>query len=616
MLRSLPRELFQEVMHGKSLNRSDAKVAMKWMISPPDLPEELSEYSIQLAAFVGALTVRGETLDELLGFVSAIREQSIYFSLGSSLEGTPLEFIIDTCGTGGDGAGTFNISTAAAFVVAAAGVGVVKHGSESVSSPCGSADVMTALGIRPHSRHQDIRAAFKETNFAFLLASSFHPAFRHLRQLRRVLGVRTVFNLLGPLVNPAQVKRQVIGVWDSKRILKMAETLMEMGSEEVIFVSGENGIDEISISGPTQVAHLRLGKIRTFSICPEDFGFSRAPMKSIQGGNSQKNAQIISDIFTGIEEGPKKDVVLLNAGAGLQVSGKVDTLEEGVKLARKIVESGAASRKLDQIADYARRRIRLDRKKVPLREIQHQANHSRLPFDFIRGFTSDQIHFIAEVKLASPSEGDLAIHSNPEEIAGDYLSHGATAISVLTEPDFFKGSPDYLRQIRGSHPKALLLMKDFVVDEYQIYRARVDGADAILLILALLEFNQASHYIRVAHCLGLTTLIEVHDEKEMKFAIELGAVLIGINNRNLKTMKVSLETSKRLIGLAPKSAVLISESGLGSADSIQSLSSLGYRGFLIGTHFMKSPRPGFELSRLKSEVQMKVKQKVQGKFQQ
>ncbi|MBI3555025.1 MAG: indole-3-glycerol phosphate synthase TrpC [Deltaproteobacteria bacterium] len=253
---------------------------------------------------------------------------------------------------------------------------------------------------------------------------------------------------------------------------------------------------------------------------------------------------------------------------------------------------------LDQIADRTRLRVAELKEKTPLAALTRAAENARTPHDFGAAFANGSDNIIAEVKLASPSEGDIAPQLDPLKVAADYLANGAAALSILTEPHYFKGDLRYLEGVRAANPGAKLLMKDFVVDEYQLFQARAHGADAVLILLAMYEPKQAQSLYAQALNLGLTALVEVHDEAELELAAKLGAKLIGINNRNLKTMKVSLDASERLAALAPRSARLISESGIKTSADLKRLSALGYRGFLIGTHFMKTGHPGNALHKL------------------
>lgn len=253
--------------------------------------------------------------------------------------------------------------------------------------------------------------------------------------------------------------------------------------------------------------------------------------------------------------------------------------------------------KLDEIAGRVRKRLEREKELLPERNLRGMNPDARQPFDFAEAFQGEGLNVIAEVKFASPSEGDIAPDLEPLGVAKGYLENGAVALSVLTEPDFFKGSPDYLAHIRSHYKDAHLLMKDFVVDPYQLAKAWVYGADAVLLIVALLG-KDTGKFLAKAQEDGLSCLVEVHDEKEMKTALDAGATLIGVNNRNLKTMEVSLSTSEHLAKLAPKSITLISESGIKTNDNLKALRAMGYSGFLVGTALMKTQKPGEALSKL------------------
>jgi anthranilate phosphoribosyltransferase len=257
--------------------------------------------------------------------------------------------LIDVCGTGGDGTETFNISTANALLLAAAGLGVVKHGNRAVSSLSGSADVLEALGLRLDHSVDELVKAVDTIGFAFLFAPQFHPAMRHVGPTRRALGVRTLFNILGPLANPSPVERQVIGVFSPKWLSPVAEALRQLGTTEALVVWGHDGVDEVSLSGETYAMHLKQGVIEELRLRPEDFGVSPAPLSTLRGGDRDQNARIIRDILRGEEKGPPRDVVLINAAAALRVAGKVQSWKAGVELARDLLESGAAAQKLSQL---------------------------------------------------------------------------------------------------------------------------------------------------------------------------------------------------------------------------------------------------------------------------
>ncbi|RYZ50483.1 MAG: anthranilate phosphoribosyltransferase, partial [Proteobacteria bacterium] len=250
--------------------------------------------------------------------------------------------------TGGDGADTFNVSTTNALLLAAAGLGVVKHGNRAVSSLSGSADVLEQLKIKVTDTNENLLKTIEEKGFAFLFAPQFHPAMRNIGPVRRALGVRTIFNLLGPLANPAPVKRQVIGVFEARLVPLIAGAMQDLGTEEGLVVWGEDGLDELSIAAQSQVAHLKNGEIRHFHLNPSDFGLKPASIDEIKGGNAEVNAAITLDIFKG-RKGPKRDIVVMNAAAALVVAGKAQTWAEGARLAESIIDSGKALAKIKEL---------------------------------------------------------------------------------------------------------------------------------------------------------------------------------------------------------------------------------------------------------------------------
>ncbi len=312
---------------GKNLTREQAAAAMELMISGKTTDDETK-------ALLLALREKGATADEIAGFAHVMRSHALPVH-------TTRTDLIDVCGTGGDGAGTFNISTTVAFVVAGAGVGVAKHGNRSVSSKCGSADVLEALGLRADQPPQEVVRALETTGLGFFFAPTFHPALKRFANLRRALKVRTVFNVLGPLANPAGVRRQIVGVYDAALTEVMAHTLRELGSEEAMVVCGEDGLDELTLTGGTRVAHLKTGKVTTYTLHPKDAGLSTAPIEALGGGNAQENAATLRALLTG-EKGPKRDAVLYNSAAALLVAGRARDLLEGVSLAAESIDRGRA----------------------------------------------------------------------------------------------------------------------------------------------------------------------------------------------------------------------------------------------------------------------------------
>lgn len=335
----------RKVVEGLHLNRSEAEALMNEIMTG-------QATNAQIASFLTALRMKGETLEELIGFAKVMRAKASPVpskaAVGAAFSGTDREMLVDTCGTGGDASGTFNISTATAFVVAGAGIRVAKHGNRSVSSVCGSADVVEALGIRIDLPAEAVGRCIDEAGIGFLYAPLLHEAMKHVILARREMKIRTVFNLLGPICNPARATAQVLGVYNEDLTEIMAQVLCELGTERAFVVHGSDGLDEITISGESKISEVRGSEVRTYYVTPEDFGIPRAPISAIQGGNAQQNAEIIREILSG-KEGTRLDVVLLNAAAGLVVGGKAASLREGIQLARESVQSGKALHCLEKL---------------------------------------------------------------------------------------------------------------------------------------------------------------------------------------------------------------------------------------------------------------------------
>lgn len=329
------QDYLKKVFGGMSLTSIEAETVMDLMMGGSAKPE-------QIAGYLGAIAVRGETVDEIVGSARSLRRHARPFNVKRS-------DLIDVCGTGGDGSHTFNISTTNALLLASAGLGVVKHGNRAVSSACGSADVLEALGIRVEAAIENVVASVEESGFGFLFAPRFHPAMQHVGPIRRVLGVRTLFNLLGPLANPAAARCQVVGVFARKWLYPIADALRLLGASEALVVWGEDGLDEISLSGPTQAVHLKHGTLTPLVLTPEDFGVARAPISALIGGDAGTNAKIIQEILTGEEKGPKRDIVVINAGAALVIGGRVKSWKEGADMAKELLLQGAGWRIVNKI---------------------------------------------------------------------------------------------------------------------------------------------------------------------------------------------------------------------------------------------------------------------------
>ena len=334
--------------HRESLSREEAHRVMTEVLAGKCT-------DAQIAALLVALHMKGETVEEIVGFAEAIRQAAtallVHQNSTVDVSGTERDALVDTCGTGGDASGTFNISTATALVVAGAGVRVAKHGNRSVTSKCGSADVMEALGVNISLPPARIAACLDEVGIAFLFAPAIHSAMKYVQPARRELRLRTVFNLLGPLTNPAHASAQVVGVYSADLVEKLAEALSMLGLRRAMVVHGQDGLDEITITTSTRVAEVRDGSVRTFEVTPEDFGLRRASLEEISGGDAPGNAAIISEILAG-QRSPRRDIVLLNASAALVAAGKANHLAEGVPLAAASIDTGAAARKLEALVRF------------------------------------------------------------------------------------------------------------------------------------------------------------------------------------------------------------------------------------------------------------------------
>jgi anthranilate phosphoribosyltransferase len=342
-------DALKKVVSGQHLDRAEAESVMEGIMTG-------NATDAQIAAFLTALRMKCETVEELIGFAKVIRAKAAPIRprgvVAAAFSGTDREMLVDTCGTGGDATGTFNISTATSFVVAGAGVRVAKHGNRSVSSLCGSADVVEALGIRIDLTPEDVGRCIDEVGIGFLYAPLLHDAMRYVMLARREMKIRTVFNLLGPLCNPAGATAQVLGVYNEKLTEMMAQVLCELGARRAFVVHGADGLDEITITGETKISEVRGGKVRTYYLTPEDFGIARAPLDRIQGGDARRNAEIIRNILSN-EGGTCQDVVLLNAAAGLVAGGKAVNLREAIGFARISIESGAALSRLTRLAELS-----------------------------------------------------------------------------------------------------------------------------------------------------------------------------------------------------------------------------------------------------------------------
>ena len=327
------KSLIGKVATGATLSRDESAKAFDYMMSGEATPS-------QMGGLLMGLRLRGETVDEITGAVTTMRAKMQKVAAPPDA--------IDVVGTGGDASGSYNISTCAAFIVAGAGIPVAKHGNRALSSRSGAADVLGALGVKIDLRPDEITRCIYEAGIGFMFAPAHHPAMKHVGPTRVELGTRTIFNLLGPLSNPASVKRQMVGVFSRQWVEPLANVLKNLGSERAYVVHGSDGLDEITTSGPTSVAALESGKVTTFEIKPEDVGLSASKPEQLRGGDAESNAAALTDVLKG-KKGPFRDVALLNAAAAIVVAGKAKDLKEGVAIATKSVDSAEAEGRLDRL---------------------------------------------------------------------------------------------------------------------------------------------------------------------------------------------------------------------------------------------------------------------------
>ncbi|MCJ7490042.1 MAG: anthranilate phosphoribosyltransferase [Thermoplasmata archaeon] len=602
----------------------------------------------QMASFLTAMRVKGETKDELLGFVKCMRSKA---KRVSAPEGA-----VDLCGTGGDGARTFNISTVASFVVAACGVPVAKHGNRAISSRSGSADVLTALGIPITLAQADVERCVKETGIGFMFAPRFHESMRNVMATRREIGIRTFFNILGPMSNPADVKRQLIGVYDPRIARTIAEVMHDLGSERVMVVHGA-GMDEITNTGPTKVVELRDGDLHEYEITPETFGLDLVAPADLAGGSAQDNARMMLSILGG-DVSPRADVVAMNSAAALVVAERASNLEEGFAIAteamaakkgldklksfcekcnalegdaqknmdtsdlfgRRILPDTLRSRCGDITADLVSRISGIERGKTSLEGLdstllQEPSVLSVLvlnrmmkvltgpktdtPTDVTKSKArfSDSIAdsrglaVIGEYKPRSPSTIGLHVPPDPDMTASVYSGTGVACTSVLVEEDFFGGGADLFSRFRArvSMP---MLFKDFIVSERQLLTARTIGADAVLLIAKALNRNTLDRLVGATLEMGLEPVVEVHDKIDLEKVDSCESTdmieMIGVNGRDQRTLDVDIERTRKLRELLGKERLVIAESGMRAPEDVGALK--GFDGVLIGSMFMQAEK--------------------------
>ena len=631
------REAISQVVEGRPLSSERARAVMHEMMSG-------SATDSQIASFMTAMRMKGETMEEIAGFARAMRE--------SAAKVTAPEGAVDLCGTGGDGAGTFNISTVASFVVAASGVPVAKHGNRSVSSRSGSADLLEAMGLSYDLPPASVEACIRDAGIGFMFAPVFHSSMRNVLGPRREVAIRTFFNLLGPMTNPAGVRNQLMGVYDAGLSRSIASALDSLGTSRAMVVNCE-GRDEIANTGPTKVVELRHGVLSEYEIRPEELGLDLAEPSDLAGGTPLENAGIALSILRG-EDSRRTDAVLMNAAAAIYVGGRAGDLNEGMSIARKAVGSGAALAKLQEFAAVSRReeaarqgaltmRQLLGRRIVPevLRErravfttelVEALSGHeegrthlgsldrglidepsvlsvivlsrivriikegmpevpeaARPAGSFSASLESGGVSLVCEYKPRAPSSPPLAVPPDPARTADAFGAGGASAISVLAEPDFFGGGRELFSSVR-SRTSLPMLYKDFVVCDGQVRLARQLGAGAVLLIAKALTSDALGTLVDSCGRHGVEPLVEVHDKadlEKLRSSGREGSVrMIGINSRDLQTLEVDLGVLGRLRPLVPEGKLLVAESGVRTSEDMASLK--GFDAALVGSALMLS----------------------------
>lgn len=471
---------------------------------------------------------------------------------------------IDVCGTGGSGLSRINTSTISTFLLAALGVKVAKHGNRASSGRFGSFDLLEKLGINIESPNLHC------SNLSFLYARNFHPVMRHFAAVRQKIARPTFFNILGPLLSPIKAKKQIIGTAFADKMDLIAQTCKLLGKERVFVVSGHDSLDEVTLTGSTKVIELNKGKIRQYKLEPKDFGISKTTFNKIQGGDAALNTKLAEQILAGKCRSRHEDLVLVNTALALKLA-KNTPLKAGYKQAKEMLRSGKA-------APSILLKI-ISNKEIP----KKPSNLKKSTRDFYRALATGRTSVIAEVKHSSPSAGQIAKGAfNPATIARSYEQSGADAISVLCEEKNFNGSLKHLEQASKATQFVPLLCKDFIIHENQILQARKHGADAVLLIAAILTKEQITRFTKIAARYNMDVLCEVHTEQELENALATPVKIIGINNRDLHTFKIDLKTTDRLASKI-KGRLVVSESGIYKAKDVPK----NVDAILVGTSLMQ-----------------------------
>ena len=606
--------MYQIILEHLSKKQALTKAQVQFFIES-SISEELSDE--QKGKVLTLLQDKGVTAEEISFFVNLLSVQmptSLYFPEA-----------VDICGTGGSGLDRINTSTISAFILSALDVPIAKHGNKAASGRFGSFDLLEEIGLNIYPAPEILSYAFWKEHLAFLFARSFHPAMKHFGKVRQDLGIPTIFNILGPLLSPVQAKYQAIGTSFEDKMELIAQGAQNLGKEKVLVVRGEDGLDEVTLCGSTSVVETPNLGVSTgldkYKIHPSDFGIE--PVKDfseISGGDKHFNIQITKDILQGKCASRHVDLVLVNTAIVLNMMGRVSSLREGYQQAKEVIDSGKAWKKflaykdivnthnkLHEIVGNKYQEIKHRKLSITNDELRIKNNDvvetrfiaskkQQTKSAFKQALSKPGLALIAEIKKASPSKGIINEDIDVVEVAKKYEACGASAISVLTDSKYFHGSLDDLRSVTKA-VNIPVLRKDFIIDVSQIYEAAAAGASAILLMASVLDKSQIIHFLKVAKELGLDCLVEVHSEEELKVVLETEAEIIGVNNRDLRTLEIDLKNTEKIVGADPcvcpekgdllQGRILISESGIKTPEDIQSLPRR-IDGVLVGSSIMEN----------------------------
>lgn len=503
-----------------------------------------------------------------------------------------LEGAIDICGTGGSGLPRLNTSTISSFIVAGAGVKVAKHGNNAASGKFGSFDLLSALDIPINLSTQELQLRFNEYNLAFLYAKNFHPVMRFFGPVRAELGKPCFFNILGPLLSPVKTENQLIGTPKIEYARLLAEVSKLLGKQRVIVAVGSDGLDEVTLSGPTHIVELTAGTIREYDISPSDFGIDAAGDFSEISTNPDDNLILAEAILNGDDNSRLTDLVLVNSAMALYLAEASHDLKECYKLAKESLESKKAKKALE---DY----------RMPSALTKIVAWDAGRDFSVNSDLQGSGKKYtggiISEIKRASPSEGSINLHADIAGQARAYEEAGAAAISVLCEPEDFHGSFEDLKKIRQA-VNLPIICKDFIVRKEHIDKAKSCGADIVLLIAAVLDDVKLKELYEHALSLGLQVLVEIHTKKELEKALKIKPEIIGVNSRNLHDFSLNLEIFEDILQMIPGNAIKVAESGISNFKDIPK----GYNGILVGTELMKHPFPKLKIKELLGKPLVKL----------